>query len=161
MYSGTPKVNADLQFETCGIINKKWIHFETFIYRKIQNLPELKYRCETFTEVFTYINVFQPFHAWCPLKGHTYLSKFLFKYLWYCGGYQPWIDQVYRMWINQVYFMYVVCFAIWYYLCNLKNMKNTIGGVLLLLMEGCYFTKVAGSGTLLKVTLLHGCFSHF
>ena len=36
--------------------------------------------------------------------------------------------------------------AIWYYLCNLKNVKNTHGGVLLFV---------------LKVTLLHGCFSRF
>ena len=36
--------------------------------------------------------------------------------------------------------------AIWYHLYNLKNVKNTHGGVLLLVK-------------LLKVTLLHGCFS--
>ena len=35
--------------------------------------------------------------------------------------------------------------SIWYHLYNLKNVKSTHGGVLLLL----------------KVTLLHGCFSHF
>ena len=34
----------------------------------------------------------------------------------------------------------------WYHLCNLKNMKNTYGGVLLLV---------------LKVTLFYGCFSRF
>ena len=38
--------------------------------------------------------------------------------------------------------------AIWYHLTNLKNVKNTHGGVLLLV-------------TLLKVTLLHECFSRF
>ena len=38
--------------------------------------------------------------------------------------------------------------AIWYHLINLKNVKNTQGGVLLLV-------------TLLKVTLLHECFSRF
>ena len=37
--------------------------------------------------------------------------------------------------------------AVWYHLHNLKNVKNTHGGVLL--------------ATLLKVTLLHGCFSRF
>ena len=42
--------------------------------------------------------------------------------------------------------------AIWYHLYNLKNMKNTHGGVLLL---------VKLEATLLKVTLLHGCFSRF
>ena len=41
---------------------------------------------------------------------------------------------------------YVMRCAIWYHLYNLKNVKNTHGGVLLLA---------------LKVTLLHGCFSHF
>ena len=35
--------------------------------------------------------------------------------------------------------------AIWYHLYNLKDMKNTHGGVLILL----------------KLTLLHGCFSRF
>ena len=35
--------------------------------------------------------------------------------------------------------------SIWYHLYNLKNVKSTHGGVLLLL----------------KVTLLHGCFSRF
>ena len=41
--------------------------------------------------------------------------------------------------------------VIWYHLCNLKNVKNTHGGVL---------ASVAGfnNETLLKVTLLHGCF---
>ena len=41
--------------------------------------------------------------------------------------------------------------AIWYHLYNLKNVKNTHGGVLLLV-------KLQAS---LKVTLLHGCFSRF
>ena len=40
--------------------------------------------------------------------------------------------------------------AIWYYLYNLRNVKNTYGGVLLL-----------KPATLLKVTVLHGCFSRF
>ena len=40
--------------------------------------------------------------------------------------------------------------AIWYYLYNLKNVKNTHGGVLLL-----------GPGTLLKVILLYECFARF
>ena len=41
--------------------------------------------------------------------------------------------------------------VIWYHLYNLKNVKNTQGEVLL-------FVKPA---TLLKVSLLHGCFSLF
>ena len=41
--------------------------------------------------------------------------------------------------------------AIWYHLHNLKNVTNTHGGVLLL----------GKPATLLKVTLLHGCFSRF
>ena len=45
--------------------------------------------------------------------------------------------------------------AIWYYLYNLKNVKNTHGGVLLLVKLQ------AKPATLLKVTLLHGCFSRF
>ena len=40
--------------------------------------------------------------------------------------------------------------AIWYHLHNLKNVENTHGGVLPL-----------KPATLLKVTLLHGCFSRF
>ena len=44
--------------------------------------------------------------------------------------------------------MYMMLFAIWYHLYNLKCLKNTQGGVLLLV-----------SGTLLKVPLLCGCFS--
>ena len=36
--------------------------------------------------------------------------------------------------------------AVWFYLFNLKNVKNTHGGVLILV---------------LKLTLLHGCFSCF
>ena len=42
--------------------------------------------------------------------------------------------------------------AIWYYLYNLKNVKTT--------MEGCYGL-ACNFTTLLKVTLLHGCFSRF
>ena len=42
-------------------------------------------------------------------------------------------------------------YAIWYPLHNLKNMKDTHGGVLLLVKPA----------TLLKITLLHGCFSRF
>ena len=45
--------------------------------------------------------------------------------------------------------------VIWYHLHNLKNVKNTHGGVLLL------FKLQDESATLLKVTLLHGCFSRF
>ena len=41
--------------------------------------------------------------------------------------------------------------AIWYHLYNLKNVKSTHGGALLL----------AKPVTLLKRTLLHGCFSRF
>ena len=40
--------------------------------------------------------------------------------------------------------------AIWYHLYNLKNVKNTHGGVLIIV-----------PATLLKLTLLHGCFSRF
>ena len=43
--------------------------------------------------------------------------------------------------------------AIWYHLYNFKNMKNTHGGVLLLVK--------LHTQTLLKVTLHHECFSHF
>ena len=49
--------------------------------------------------------------------------------------------------------------AIWYYLHNLKNVKNTHGGVLLLVKleaEACNCTT-----SKIKVTLLHGCFSRF
>ena len=48
-------------------------------------------------------------------------------------------------------YIYVMRCAIWYHLYNLKNVKNTHGGVLLL----------AKPATLLKVTLLHGCFLRF
>ena len=43
--------------------------------------------------------------------------------------------------------------AIWHHLYNLNNVKNTHRGVLLLV-------KLQAS-TLLKLTLLHGCLSHF
>ena len=45
--------------------------------------------------------------------------------------------------------------AIWYHLYNFKNLENTHGGVLLL---GKLQAKPAD---LLKITLLHGCFSRF
>ena len=48
-----------------------------------------------------------------------------------------------------------VCCATWYHLYNLKNVKNTHGGMLLLVKLQ------AKPATLLKVTLLHGCFSRF
>ena len=47
---------------------------------------------------------------------------------------------------------YVMFCTIWYHLYNLKNVKNTHGGVLLL---------VQLQATLLKVALLYGCFSRF
>ena len=46
---------------------------------------------------------------------------------------------------------FVVFCAIWYHWNNLKNVKNTLGGRLLLLKPT----------TLLKIALLHGCFSCF
>ena len=46
---------------------------------------------------------------------------------------------------------YAVRCAIWYHLYNLKNVKNTYGGVLTL----------AEPATLLKLTLPHRCFSRF
>ena len=48
---------------------------------------------------------------------------------------------------------YETLWVIWYHLCNFKNVKSTHGGVLLL-------AKLQLT-TLLKVTLLHGCFSRF
>ena len=42
---------------------------------------------------------------------------------------------------------------IWYHLYNLKNMKNTHGGVL-------FLVKLQAEKQL-KVTLVHGCFSRF
>ena len=44
--------------------------------------------------------------------------------------------------------------AIWYHLYNLKNVKNTHGGVLILWLQ-------AKPVTLLKLTPLYGCFSGF
>ena len=44
---------------------------------------------------------------------------------------------------------YVVRCAIWHHLYNLKNVKNTHGGVLILVKLQ------------LKLTLLHGCFARF
>ena len=46
---------------------------------------------------------------------------------------------------------YVMFCAIWYHLYNLKNIKNTNGGVLHLVRLQA----------LLQITLLHGCFSGF
>ena len=46
---------------------------------------------------------------------------------------------------------YVMHCAIWYHLNNLKNVKNTHGRVLILVQPA----------TILKLTLLHGCFSRF
>ena len=43
--------------------------------------------------------------------------------------------------------IYAMLCGIWYHLHSLKNVKNTHAGVLLLVW--------------IKVTLLHGCFSHF
>ena len=42
--------------------------------------------------------------------------------------------------------------GIWYHLYNLKNVKNTHGGVLILV-------KLQAEATFLNLTLLHGCFS--
>ena len=44
--------------------------------------------------------------------------------------------------------------AIWYHFHNLKNVKNTHGGVLLLV-------KLQAKCLQLKVTLIRGCFSRF
>ena len=46
---------------------------------------------------------------------------------------------------------FVMFYAIWHHLYNLKNVKNNHGGGLLLVKLQA----------LLKVTLLHGCFSRF
>ena len=47
-----------------------------------------------------------------------------------------------------------MCCAIWYHLSNLKDVKNTHEGLLLL-------AKLQTPAILLKVTLLDGCFSRF
>ena len=49
---------------------------------------------------------------------------------------------------------YVVRCAIWYHLYNLKNLKNTHRRVLILVCS-------LQPATLVKLTLLHGCFSRF
>ena len=50
---------------------------------------------------------------------------------------------------------YVMFSTIWYHLYNLKNMKNTNGGVLLLAKLQ------AKPANLVKMRFLHGCFSRF
>ena len=51
-------------------------------------------------------------------------------------------------------FIIVMFCVIRYHLYNLKNVKNTYGGVLLLVHSSkCYFTK--------SNTLIHRCFSRF
>ena len=66
-----------------------------------------------------------------------------------------WSDSTIALsWIKNTskkYELYVMLCTIWYRLYNLKIVKNTHGGVLLLV-------KLQAS---LKVTLLHGCFSRF
>ena len=52
--------------------------------------------------------------------------------------------------------LYVVRCAIWYHLYNLKNVEITRGGVLILVKLQAW-----AYATLLKLTLLHGCFSRF
>ena len=52
--------------------------------------------------------------------------------------------------------VYVVHWTIWYHLYNLKNMKNTHGGVLILVK---LLVKNTHAGVL--ILLLHGCFSGF
>ena len=47
------------------------------------------------------------------------------------------------------------CVVIWYHLYDIRNSKSTYGGVLLLI--SCRLEPA----TLIKVTFLHGCFSHF
>ena len=51
--------------------------------------------------------------------------------------------------IEASFTQYMVLCAIWYHCCNLKNVKNTYGRVLLLVKLQA------------EVTLFHGCFSHF
>ena len=54
--------------------------------------------------------------------------------------------------------VYVIRCAIWYHQYNLKNVKNTHGGVLILVkLQACRLKHA----TLLKLTLLHGCFLGF
>ena len=54
--------------------------------------------------------------------------------------------------IHQSHLICVTFCAIWYHLYNFKNVKNTHGGVLLLVkLQECFIT-------LLQVTHLHGCF---
>ena len=65
-------------------------------------------------------------------------EKFFFQDCWF------------KWWYNTM-----LC-AIWYHLYNFKNVKNTHGGVLLLVK-----LQPKKRATLLKVTLLHGCFSRF
>ena len=49
---------------------------------------------------------------------------------------------------------FVMHCAIWYHLNNLQKVKKTHGRVLL-------FVKLQATATVLKATLLHGCFSGF
>ena len=48
--------------------------------------------------------------------------------------------------------------AVWYHLYKLKNVKNTHGGVSILVKLEASSLKPA---TLLKLILVHGCFSRF
>ena len=61
---------------------------------------------------------------------------------------------VFFLWILEIYAMFC---AIWNHSYNFKNMKNTHGGVLLL-VELQLFSRILAFNFL---TVLHGCFSYF
>ena len=61
----------------------------------------------------------------------------------------------FHCWRRTKQYTIVMRCAIWYHLYNLKNVKNTYGGVLILVKLH------AKPATLLKLTFFHRCFSHF
>ena len=87
-----------------------------------------------------------PIQVFCCEFGNFFQKSFCAEHIWEN------IDDIIFSFDDIIGTIVMLC-AIWYHLYNLEKAKSTHGGVLLLVK--------LQSATLIKVTLLHGCFSRF
>ena len=76
------------------------------------------------------------------------------KFFWFSHSSFRYVNAGWERYESHIFTHMMRC-TIWYHLYNLKNAKNTHGGVLILV------TSRFQPATLRKLTLLHGCFSRF
>ena len=117
-------IHGNVRFSSCGL--KKNFYFLYFWEKVLRSFTQYICRAKKLTIGF--------------------FRNFLQHKIWTINHRESFMTRKFSV-VNSL--LHAMCCTIWYHLHNLKNVKNTHGGVLIL------------PATLLNLTLLHECFSRF